>query len=442
MGRSRSARVDLAGNSIFRETSGVVSRRTGLTMVSAAIRQNSKERYADRLHATGVFPDYEGIGARVKSEVRTCPRCGQAVHPDNWGRHQDIYHADHPAALHEADPWLPLTVIRLDAGTQPRSGMNAEAIHDYAEIYAEPLDHRPLPPVDVFFTGTEYILVDGFHRITAAREAGLYDIRATVHLGSARDAVLFSLGVNAEHGLRRTADDKRRAVDRMLNDVEWGLWADRRIARQCSVSPTFVGQRRKLLTVHTDSTKRIYERDGNELVMQTGNIGSPSVTPRPTLDQMQDAGKLTAAAALALGRALDALKNEGQARQVELLMVAHGPVSHKLVQRLAGVVSRPASFMYEEVMHGYLGGVALSEASTGDWDRAAQEARYEHIAASEEAAREKKLAAGEPVFTPVSLTLYPGDPDKTLRALKRYMQSDGLNWYDWLAHTICEDKKG
>jgi hypothetical protein len=43
----------------------------------------------------------------------------------------------------------------------------------------------------------------------AARQAGLEDIEARVHQGTLRDAVLFSVGVNATPGLQRTNEDKR-----------------------------------------------------------------------------------------------------------------------------------------------------------------------------------------------------------------------------------------
>jgi hypothetical protein len=51
-----------------------------------------------------------------------------------------------------------------------------------------------------------------------------------------RDALLFSVGANAIHGHRRTNEDKRRAVDVLLNDPEWRVWNDSEIARRCGVS--------------------------------------------------------------------------------------------------------------------------------------------------------------------------------------------------------------
>jgi predicted HTH domain antitoxin len=52
--------------------------------------------------------------------------------------------------------------------------------------------------------------------------------------------VLYSVGANAAHGLRRTNEDKRRAVETLINDEEWATWSDREIARACGVSGKFV----------------------------------------------------------------------------------------------------------------------------------------------------------------------------------------------------------
>jgi Zn-dependent M16 (insulinase) family peptidase len=54
--------------------------------------------------------------------------------------------------------------------------------------------------------------------------------------GSQRDAVLYSVGANASHGLARTQEDKRKAVKTILEDFEWSDWSDREIARRASVS--------------------------------------------------------------------------------------------------------------------------------------------------------------------------------------------------------------
>jgi hypothetical protein len=51
-----------------------------------------------------------------------------------------------------------------------------------------------------------------------------------------RDALLYSISSNAEHGLPRSNADKRKAVRLLLADAEWGKWSDRESARRCQVS--------------------------------------------------------------------------------------------------------------------------------------------------------------------------------------------------------------
>lgn len=63
--------------------------------------------------------------------------------------------------------------------------------------------------------------------------------------GTTRDSVLYSVGANAAHGLRRTNEDKRRAAMTLLNDAEWAAWSDREIARQCVVDGKTVANLRE-----------------------------------------------------------------------------------------------------------------------------------------------------------------------------------------------------
>jgi len=135
-----------------------------------------------------------------------------------------------------------LSRLRIDGGTQPRVAISESAVEEYADFMRT---GTVLPPVDVFFDGTEYWLADGFHRYHAAQRLNLEYIRVVVHTGTRRDAVLFSVGVNQAHGLRRTNQDKGKAVRTLLSDDEWGRWSDSEIARRCGVSQSFVGDIRR-----------------------------------------------------------------------------------------------------------------------------------------------------------------------------------------------------
>lgn len=118
-----------------------------------------------------------------------------------------------------------------------------------------------------------------FHRYRAADRAA---IPAEVREGTQRDAILFACGANTAHGLRRTNEDKRKAVGLLLADAEWSKWSDREIARQCSVGVMTVGRvRAEHLSQGTDSPdtgKRKVERGGKTFEQDTSKIGKGTPT--------------------------------------------------------------------------------------------------------------------------------------------------------------------
>lgn len=129
-------------------------------------------------------------------------------------------------------------VIRRDGGTQMRSQIDAATLNEYINLIQENNNAWPFrdKPV-VFFDGSDYWLADGFHRHqawTECRGADMF-IPVDVRSGMRRDAVLYAAGANADHGLRRSSEDKRRSVLALLNDAEWAQWSNREIARRCKV---------------------------------------------------------------------------------------------------------------------------------------------------------------------------------------------------------------
>jgi hypothetical protein len=141
----------------------------------------------------------------------------------------------------ELDPKL----IRIDGGTQLRVQISDEAVGEYAEAMKA---GAKFPAVTVFFDGTNYWLADGFHRVLAARQIGLPMLEVDVRDGTPRDALLFGIGANANHGVRRTKADKRKAITVLLEDPEWSQWSNREIARRACVDPTTVLRVRESLS--------------------------------------------------------------------------------------------------------------------------------------------------------------------------------------------------
>jgi ParB-like nuclease domain len=141
---------------------------------------------------------------------------------------------------------IKLSRIRDDADTQARVKLDGAVINAYAEDMEE---GTVFPPITVYHDGKDYILADGYHRFAAALQVygGDSEIQAHVKEGTKRDAILYSVGANALHGLRRTNQDKRRAATTLLNDPEWGKWSDHEIARRTGVTQPFVSNLRKEL---------------------------------------------------------------------------------------------------------------------------------------------------------------------------------------------------
>jgi hypothetical protein len=66
-------------------------------------------------------------------------------------------------------------------------------------------------------------------------------VDADVFEGTRRDAVLYAVGANAKHGLRRTNADKRYSVKLLLSDPEWReKRSNRWIAEKCAVDEGLV----------------------------------------------------------------------------------------------------------------------------------------------------------------------------------------------------------
>ena len=141
---------------------------------------------------------------------------------------------------------IPVSHIRRIREIQSRVEMNGETVQEYT---AAMKDGEQFPPIVVFPDGNGgYVVADGFHRLNAAKNAKLETIAAEVHDGGPRDAILYSAGANIRHGLRRSNDDKRRAVLMLLEDTEWSRWSNREIARRTGVSDPTVAKYREELS--------------------------------------------------------------------------------------------------------------------------------------------------------------------------------------------------
>jgi len=208
---------------------------------------------------------------------------------------------------------IPVASIRLDGGTQSRAMLQDSVIEEYAYAVLEGVQ---FPPVVIFYDGSDHWLADGFHRVRAYLTAGVDRIPADVRQGTRRDAILYSVGANETHGLRRTNDDKRRAVLTLLNDAEWAAWSDREIARQCAVGNKFVGDLRRTVTVSEHSERTYTTKHGTVAKMNTSAIGKPSKEKDDDMEVVEVADTVSSKrVSLAEGMSFDRMAREGMARE-------------------------------------------------------------------------------------------------------------------------------
>jgi transposase-like protein len=173
---------------------------------------------------------------------------------------------------------LPIAGLRVDGGTQPRAVLDFEAIEDYAEAMSAGVK---FPPVAAFYDGDSYWLADGFHRVKAAYAAGFDSVLCDVHQGTIEDAQWYSFSANRGNGLRRTTQDKQRAVKAALIHGRGTTLSDTQVARHVGVDQKTVANWRRQLEVSQEIPKiatRAVTRRGKTYQQQTTNIGKRNGT--------------------------------------------------------------------------------------------------------------------------------------------------------------------
>lgn len=164
-----------------------------------------------------------------------------------------------------------LDKIRLDGDTQSRVELDQDVIYEYAQLMK---GGHEFPPILVVFDGASYWLVDGFHRRWAAVEAKVTRLKFRVVEGTREHARWLSYAANIEHGLRRSTEDKRKAVISALRHPKGAKMSDNKIAEHVGVSQPMVSKYREQL----QSANKIYKvtermgRDGKNY--DTTNIGT------------------------------------------------------------------------------------------------------------------------------------------------------------------------
>jgi ParB-like chromosome segregation protein Spo0J len=135
-----------------------------------------------------------------------------------------------------------LPVQRITPGPKVR----AERIDiDHARRLIPVLD--ACPPIKVRQVGDGFQLVDGQHRLSAAKFDNRATVRGVVLALTDAEAFVEAVKSNHGHGLPLTLSERTAAAKEMLRlDPEW---SDRVIAEACALSPTTIGDLRP--TVHS-----------------------------------------------------------------------------------------------------------------------------------------------------------------------------------------------
>jgi DNA-binding MarR family transcriptional regulator len=164
-----------------------------------------------------------------------------------------------PEGLEEAvTTTIPIAQVRTDGGTQPRAGLDQDTLEEYTALVKR--KYKNFPPIEVVYDGNEYWLWDGFHRFEAFKQAKKKDIKANVQQGTITDAQWLSYAANRTNGLRRSNEDKQRAVQAALRHSP---------ERSDQVISDHVGVDRKTIAAHR---KKLEE--AREIPITTERVGA------------------------------------------------------------------------------------------------------------------------------------------------------------------------
>ena len=124
-----------------------------------------------------------------------------------------------------------------------RAKLDHQTSAEYARLRAEA---TTLPKPVVIERENRYFVLDGIHRIEAARMNGEASVDVELFLGEWRDGIQFGLTANATHGLPRSNADKIQCIKIAL--AEFPDLSDRELGRICAVDRKMVGRQRKRTT--------------------------------------------------------------------------------------------------------------------------------------------------------------------------------------------------
>lgn len=172
---------------------------------------------------------------------------------------------------------ISLDQLNPESGIQIRSVLHQPTVNEY--VAAMKLGQQfPAIIAFRFHADSELVVVDGFHRLAAARKAGAKEILVEVKLGDRKAATKAALASNATHGLPRANRDKKRAVQTAICEFP-GLSA-RKYAEMCAVSVDLAARtlRDKVSADDTSSSSHRIGKDGKRYPIALRQKATPGAT--------------------------------------------------------------------------------------------------------------------------------------------------------------------
>lgn len=143
----------------------------------------------------------------------------------------------HAEVVEGPAPEAIVTMAVADLGRSPAlraGGLTAEQVERLMALGGA------WPPILV--RRSDGAVIDGAHRVAAARRLGMVRMEVELFDGSAADAFVEFVRRNVTQGLVLSLSERKQAVVRVLRDHP--RWSDRRVAELCAVSPKTVARLR------------------------------------------------------------------------------------------------------------------------------------------------------------------------------------------------------
>ncbi|WP_331744962.1 ParB/RepB/Spo0J family partition protein (plasmid) [Streptomyces sp. NBC_01136] len=219
-------------------------------------------------------------------------------------------------------------VVPIDAllaSDSPRlNGENAEHVQTLAKL------RDALPPILVHHETMR--VIDGMHRLRAARLRGDETIAVEYFKGSEDDVFALSVRLNIAHGLPLSREDRMAAAERLLKVYPY--WSNRRIAVNAGLSATSIASLRRRSTGQGEQLTARVGRDGRvrPLHASEGRLRASRViadNPHASLREIAERAGIAAATAKdvrdRMRRGEDPVPAQRKAAREKVTAAAPGP---------------------------------------------------------------------------------------------------------------------